>query len=373
VSLLKQTLADCSDRSGETVVAKSYAAYEEHLKAAGAFDLDDLLVHPVRLLQDHPSVAGEISETIAEHLLVDEFQDVNKAQYEMVRLLADSSGRGLFIIGDPDQAIYGFRGSDRRFFLRFAEDYPSAQEVRLGRNYRSPAPILRASAEVLDGQGTKNVLSAERSGSSPIRIVRLPNPATEGEFIVRAIDAAMGGASFFSLDSRGVAGQERNFGFRDFAVLFRLNAVGDSLEEAFESSGIPYQRARRSSPSEEAEALDPRAEVVTLMTIHASKGLEFPVVFVAGCEEGIIPYSPPGESKGLPPDVEEERRLLYVAMTRAENELFMTRAHGRILHGRKVENPPSSFLKAIDPSICEFIDPLGSRRRSQPVQYEMFK
>jgi DNA helicase-2/ATP-dependent DNA helicase PcrA len=291
----------------------------------------------------------------------------------MVRLLAGASGQGLFVIGDPDQAIYGFRGSDRRFFLRFTEDYPSAQQVRLDRNYRSPAPILKAAAEVLDGRGTENFLKAERSGSRPIRIIRLPNTATEGEFIVRAIDAAMGGASFFSLDSRGITGQVGDLGFRDFAVLFRLNAVGDSLEEAFKSSGIPYQRARRSSPSEEAEALDPRAEAVTLMTIHASKGLEFPIVFIAGCEEGIIPYSSPAESKGRPPDVDEERRLLYVAMTRAEQELFMTRAHTRTLHGLKVENPPSSFLKAIDPSICEFIGPLDGRPRPRPVQYELFK
>ena len=127
VSLLKQTLVGCSDTDGETMAGRAYVAYEKHLKSTGAFDLDDLLVRPVRLLQDHPIVAGEISETIAEHLLVDEFQDVNKAQYEMVRLLAGPGGQGLFVIGDPDQAIYGFRGSDRRFFLRFTEDYPSAQ------------------------------------------------------------------------------------------------------------------------------------------------------------------------------------------------------------------------------------------------------
>jgi DNA helicase II / ATP-dependent DNA helicase PcrA len=373
VSLLKQTLVDCSDANRETTVGRAYVEYERHLKSAGAFDLDDLLVRPVRLLQDHPLVAGEISETIAEHLLVDEFQDVNKAQYEMVRLLAGPQGQGLFVIGDPDQAIYGFRGSDRRFFLRFTEDYPSTLQVRLDRNYRSPAPILKAAAEVLDGGDTESILRAERSGARPIRMIRLPNSATEGEFIVRAIDAAMGGASFFSLDSRGVAGQERDLGFRDFAVLFRLNAVGDSLEEAFKSSGIPYQRARRSSPSEEAEALDPRAEAVTLMTIHASKGLEFPIVFIAGCEEGIIPYSPPGESKGRPSDVDEERRLLYVAMTRAEQELFITRANDRTLHGLKVEHPGSSFLKAIDHSICEFINPLDGRPRPRPVQYELFK
>ncbi len=109
------------------------------------------------------------------------------------------------------------------------------------------------------------------------------------------------------------------------------------------------------------------------MTIHASKGLEFPIVFISGCEEGIIPYRPPGDSKGRPPDVEEERRLLYVAMTRAEHELFMTRAHARTLHGLKVENPRSSYLTAIDPSICEFIDPLDGRPLPRPAQYELFK
>jgi ATP-dependent DNA helicase UvrD/PcrA len=372
VSFLKQALEDSSHIGTDPAVSKSLAAYEELLKSSGAFDLDDLLVHPVRLLQDHPSAAGEIRDTIAEHLLVDEFQDVNQAQYELVRLLAGAGGKGLFVIGDPDQAIYGFRGSDRRFFLRFAEDFPETQQVRLSRNYRSLAPILKAAEEVLDGRGTDNILRHERSGANPIRMIRLPNAVTEGEYIVRTIDAAMGGASFFSLDSRGTAGQGRDLGFRDFAVLFRLNAVGDSLEEAFKSSGIPYQRARRSSPSEEAEAFDPRAEAVTLMTIHASKGLEFPVVFVAGCEEGIIPYCPPGESKNLVRDADEERRLLYVAMTRAEHELFMTRAYSRTIHGRKVENSGSSFLKTIDPSICELVDPLGSRRAPQPKQCELF-
>ncbi|MGB6067771.1 MAG: UvrD-helicase domain-containing protein [Desulfomonilaceae bacterium] len=373
VSLLKQATVDCSDTTINSVVRRAYVAYEEQLISAGAIDLDDLLVLPARLLRDHPSAAAELRETIAEHLLVDEFQDVNRVQYEMVRLLTSSNGEGLFVIGDPDQAIYGFRGSDRRFFLRFAEDYPSAYQVRLARNYRSQMPILKGAADVLNGGLSGNLLKAERAGTNPIKMVQMPNSATEGEFIVRTIDSAIGGSSFFSLDSRELAIRERELGFRDFAVLFRLNAVGDSLEEAFKSSGIPYQRARRTSPAEEADALDPRAEAVTLMTIHASKGLEFPVVFIAGCEEGIIPYDPPGSSDRRPPDVDEECRLLYVAMTRAEDELFITRARKRSLYGLKVENPRSGFLKEINPSICEFVDPLGGRRRSRSIQYELFK
>jgi len=373
VGLLKQALVDCSDTDRESSVGQAYVAYEKQLKSVDALDLDDLVVCPVRLLRENPSVAREIGHTIAMHLLVDEFQDVNKAQYEMVRLLASPGGQGLFVIGDPDQAIYGFRGSDRRFFFDFSRDYPSARQVRLTRNYRSQEFILKAAEDVLSGPETEKSLRAEKPGTCPIRLVRLPNAATEGEFIVRTIDAAMGGASFFSLDSRALDVQENGFGFRDFAVLYRLNAIGDSLEEAFKTSGIPYQRARKSSSSEEAEALDPRAEAVTLMTIHAAKGLEFPVVFIAGCEEGIIPYNSPSESKMRPLDLDEERRLLYVAMTRAEEDLFLTRAAGRILHGVRLKNPRSNFLNAIDPSLCEFIDPLGGRPGPGPVQYELFK
>ncbi len=332
---------------------------EEQLKSAGAYDLDDLLVVPVRLLRDRPSAAVELREAIAEHLLVDEFQDVNRAQYEMVRLLASPVGEGLFVIGDPEQAIYGFRGSDRRFFLRFAEDYPSVHQVRLARNYRSQAPILKGASDVLNGGRSGNLLKAERAGANPIKIVQMPNSATEGEFIVRTIDAAMGGASFFSLDSGQLTLQERDLGFRDFAVLFRLNAVGDAMEEAFKSSGIPYQRARRTSPAEEAEALDPRAEAVTLMTIHASKGLEFPIVFIAGCEEGIIPYDPPGGSDRRPPDADEECRLLYVAMTRAEDELFITRARNRFVYGLKVEKPSIQFSEGNRPFDLRVRRPVG--------------
>ena len=134
-------------------------------------------------------------------------------------------------------------------------------------------------------------------------------------------------------------------------MLFRLNSVGDALEEAFRSSGIPFQRAKKNVPEEEAEALDPRAEAVTLMTIHASKGLEFPVVFIAGCEDGIIPYIPVDESTIPADDLDEERRLLYVAMTRAQDEVFLTRADRRTLHGRNCRNPQSRFLDQIGAGI----------------------
>ena len=352
-------------------------AYEAFLEKQEALDLDDLLLHPVRLLRDNPQVAHRIADSTARYLLVDEFQDVNRAQYEMVRLLGGTDGNGLFVIGDPDQAIYGFRGADWRFFLQFRDDYPSTREVRLTRNYRSLGNILTAGECVLDRRGTAEPIRAERSENTLVRMVQLPNAVTEGIFITRAIDAMLGGSTFLSLDS-GMATPmpERELGFGDFAVLYRLNAVGDALEEAFQSSGIPFQRARRANPKDEVEALDPRAQAVTLMTIHASKGLEFPVVFVAGCEDGIIPCTRTGESATNVLDVDEERRLLYVAITRAETDLFLTSTRTRTLFGKSFNAQPSPFLRSIDRSICQFLDPLAGRKgeaQPAPVQYELFQ
>ncbi len=375
VSLLKQSLVEPNDTIQDEDVAAAYQAYEKGLQEAGAFDLDDLLMVPVRLLRQDDSMTQQIRETWTRHLLVDELQDVNRAQYEMVRFLADRAGKGLFAIGDPDQAIYSFRGADREFFLRFREDYPSIQEIFLSRNYRSLGTILRASESVLDASSETRGLEAQRSGDNPVRVVRLPNAATEGMFITRTIDSMLGGSTFFSFDSGRVTGPDDKLGFGDFAVLYRLNAVGDMLEDAFQASGIPYQRARKKSPKDEAESLDPRVQAVTLMTIHASKGLEFPVVFVAGCEDGVIPHIPMGESEPSPEELEEERRLLYVAMTRAGNDLFLTRASKRTLHGRNLTPNPSRFLEAIDRNVCHFLDPLSGRRKprvDQPVQGELF-
>ena len=141
--------------------------------------------------------------------------------------------------------------------------------------------------------------------------------------------------------------------------------------------------------------LDPRAQVVTLMTMHASKGLEFPVVFVAGCEDGIVPYSFRSSGSGLPTggqdagvtggtpvppeslsrddELDEERRLLYVAMTRCKQDLFLTRCPVRVLHGTAVKSTISPFVKTISADLCEYLNPLRRKRRnSGPTQSEMF-
>ncbi|MFC1833675.1 UvrD-helicase domain-containing protein [Thermodesulfobacteriota bacterium] len=377
ISLLKQNLIEPAEAVENGKIGRVYRAYENHLAEAGAMDLDDLITKPVRVLRERPADAALVSETITKHLLVDEFQDVNRAQYEMVRLLGGEKGLGLFVIGDPDQAIYGFRGADWRYFDRFGDDYPAAERVRLTRNYRTQAKILKAATDVLekDEDEAEEALKAEIPGDSPVKLAVLPNSKTEAIFITKTIDFMLGGASFFSMDSNADLMDGKKLSFGDFAVLYRLNAVGDALEEVFESSGLPYQRVRKTNPKEEAEELDPRAEAVTLMTIHASKGLEFPVVFVAGCEDGIIPYIPDPDNGISAEEMKEERRLLYVAMTRAAGELVITRAAKRTLFGRLSKGGLSRFLRSADGAICRFVSPLKekpAKRAPEPVQGELF-
>ncbi len=377
VGRLKQNLVAPGSEVADEELSQMYGAYEVHLERFRSFDLDDLLVHPVRLMRASPSAAELIRREFARHLLIDEFQDVNRAQYEMVRLLARPEGDGLFVIGDPDQAIYGFRGADRRFFGRFAQDYPAARQVFLKRNYRSQEPIVAASESLLKRPEETESLQAHRRGDGKIKIARFPSPTAEGIFITRSIESMLGGSSFLSLDAGTVSGvTERSLGFEDFAVLYRLNAVGDVLEETFRTAGIPYQRARKVSPEEEAEAHDPRAEAVTLMTIHAAKGLEFPVVFVAGCEDGIIPYTVHHRGDSAEIDIDEERRLLYVAMTRAEDDLFLTSSRRRTLYGKSIDALPSRFLGLIDPALVEYLKPFADERPKRdpgPVQYDLFQ
>ncbi|MFH1113242.1 MAG: UvrD-helicase domain-containing protein [Pseudomonadota bacterium] len=376
VSLLKQNLTVPEECPVDSDIGRAYRAYENALRSGGVLDLDDLLVLPVRaLLARQTDRADRPTTGRTTHLLVDEFQDVNRAQYEMVKILAGPDARGLFAIGDPDQAIYGFRGADRNLFFKFTQDFSEAEVVRLTRNYRSHETVLKAARQVLGGHGSAGDLTAERPGGALLRVVSLPNASLEAKFIVKTIDRILGGASFLSIDSGTEMREDTRLGFNDIAVLFRLNAVGDVLEEAFQASGIPYQRARRSDPRGEAEEIDPRAEAVTLMTMHASKGLEFPVVFIAGCEDGVIPYVPNDEEKGSATDLDEERRLLYVAMTRAAGDLIVSRSEKRTLFGQTLSAGASRFLSAIDASLCGHSDPLRAGRpskRSRLRQCELF-
>ncbi len=428
-------------------IADLYRRYEAALRTSDAVDFDDLIVLPIRLLEEHPDVLAAVQARYR-WISVDEYQDVNLVQYRLLRLLTatgaapptpqswgeselppESGGRGapppnLCVIGDPDQAIYGFRGADRRYFLQFEQDYPGAVTLSLSRNYRSSQRILDAASQVIARNPDRKSVEilSEFADEVKLDIYRAPTDKAEAEYVVHQIEQMVGGTSYFSLDSARVTGETPAAArsFADFAVLYRLSAQSRLLVEAFDRSGIPYQTvgqtplyahkavrevlahlwllhnprsqvhvgqvaglptaqssglrynllpeltqarqngapvarlieqvtaqiaAQRRKPYDDADvkrlhqlalravpfgdrladflestalqsetdAYDPRADRVTLMSLHASKGLEFPVVFIVGCEEGLLPY----ERVGEPVDVEEERRLFYVGLTRA--------------------------------------------------------
>ncbi|OPX93686.1 MAG: ATP-dependent DNA helicase PcrA [Syntrophorhabdus sp. PtaB.Bin006] len=423
-------------------------AYQAALREKGMMDFDDLIATPIGLLADTALLEGYRERF--RYIIVDEFQDINPAQYKLLKLLSGDNPN-LCAVGDPDQAIYGFRGADVGSFLDFEKDATRTKRIVLTENYRSSGIILDGSSSMIRHNRRrvdKNV-HPTREGGNRIKIVSVPDERAEGEFIVGEIEARMGGTSHFRLMA---SRQERNTSvachdFSDFAVVFRTNAQARTLEDAFVSSGIPYQvvggystrkrkevvdvlsRLRRlgavagdttplkSLPAKDfvvwalrepelkgegsgetlktvyslleavgtggtaadflneaclltpADDFDPRADAVVLMTIHMTKGLEFDVVFVTGAEDGLIPYRRPGESG----DVEEERRLLYVAMTRAKKELFLIHARRRSMFGKREHRSPSPFLREIEDEFTETqVVPDRGTRRTANKQMKLF-
>lgn len=441
ISRLKQNLQGPEViETSDPGLAMVYRAYEKALERARCVDLDDLLVLPVRLFEGHREVLNDYRERFR-FVSVDEYQDINYAQYRLIQLLSPH-GENLCVIGDPDQAIYGFRGADNRYFLQFENDYPGAEVIRLKQNYRSSETIVRASARLmsLGSSRLENLIWSGIGGDDFLSMAEYPTDRAEAESIVQTIEQLMGGTSHFSLDSGRVDGVEspETRSFSDFAVFYRLHFQGELIEEAFQRSGIPFRRIggealannegvkgvlevlrsdleagkvpefekdharlapgleggesdaslaemiRRIArelgfdPTEDAlktlvceagastgdvaeflahmalrldlDTFDPRAEKVTLMTLHASKGLEFPIVFVAGCEADLLPYRPEGRP---PSPVEEERRLLYVGLTRGKAKIFLTRARRRTVFGRVRVQEASPFLKDIEDHLRE--------------------
>src|SRR5262249_47009737 len=173
---------------------------------------------------------------------VDEFQDVDEQQYRLLTLLAPPEGN-LCVIGDPNQAIYGFRGADASCFERFRQDYPAARIVRLAPNYRSTGTIVAASAQVIASRPSEPIAEIVRDMHERIAINTAPTERAEAESIVKAIEQMIGGHTFFSIDSgRAMGGAQTHRSFADFAVLYRTDAQSAALCEAFDRSGIPYKK-----------------------------------------------------------------------------------------------------------------------------------
>lgn len=445
----------------QKTVAKVYPEYQRRLRKNNALDFDDLLVETVNLFSQAPQIL-EKYQNLFQFILVDEYQDTNRAQYVITKLLANSH-RNIFVVGDMSQAIYSFRGADYRNILNFQKDYPEAIVYNLERNYRSTQNILSAATAIIKNNSSHIALELWTQNGSGEKIISYTGRSEKDEanFVVEEI-----------LHKTENSTKEREFDFKDIAVLYRTNAQSRTIEEALIRNNIPYrivggQRfyARKevkdmiaylrvihnpkdsvswariintpprgigkksveklqetgwnlteitektklpfdlwvsqSSDLATIELLDavidktgyidwlddgseenkarienimelrsvasqftdledflenvaliessdsPAKEeqnCVTLMTIHASKGLEFGVVFIVGMEEGLFPHA---QSMMELSELEEERRLCYVAITRAKNLVFLCKAQNRLYFGNAQSNIPSRFLGEI--------------------------
>ncbi|RJR40614.1 MAG: hypothetical protein C4567_10890 [Deltaproteobacteria bacterium] len=346
--------------------AAAFKDYEASLLKEGLWDYEDLIARPTLLLTRQPGLR-EAYQRRYRHLLVDEYQDLNAAQYRLFRTLAGQDAE-IMVIGDPDQAIYGFRGASPRYFAQFREDWPDAVTMNFKETYRLPRPILEAARQVRAAAGASTpVLTTHRPGDHPLVLLERATEAAEARAIAREIERLVGGFSHLALEDEKLRHRppEEKAGFRDVAVLYRLHALGPELERNLTAAGIPCLLPKE-SVGPELDGLDLAAEKVKLLSLHAAKGLEFPYVFIAGCEAGLLPWEPEGEGRG---DPEEENRLFYVGLTRASRQVFLSRARTRTLWGRKKRTLLSPLVQTLDADILQRADespPASRRRKPQP-------
>jgi DNA helicase-2/ATP-dependent DNA helicase PcrA len=210
----------------DEMVKRVYMGYQKRLIASNAVDFDDLLVYTARLLEDNPTVRDKYAQRFR-HVLVDEFQDTNLAQYALVRQLA-SFNKNIFVVGDPDQSIYAWRGADWRNVQRFEQDFPDAQIVLLEQNYRSHQNILEAAMGVINRARNRRrkQLFTERGAGEKIFFYEAPDDYAEAAFVVDGIAQLVA---------------SRQFEPGDCAVMYRTNAMSRLLEEAFLQARLPYR------------------------------------------------------------------------------------------------------------------------------------
>ena len=452
-----------SEKCSADAFRNIYRNYERHRKELKKIDFDDMLVLCYELFQSRPDVLAQWQKKFR-YVLIDEFQDINRIQYDVIRMLAQPENN-LFVVGDDDQAIYGFRGADSELMLGFGKDFPDAKQILLGMNYRSTANIVQNSLKLIENNVERysKKLEANREGGSCLHIQEVKDPVEEAEYVLEEIQKCKENgikeeeiAILFRVhtDARAVveAMVERKIPFqmkehlpniyehfiaKDIMAYFRL-ATGkrrrqdflqvmnrpkrylgrDSVsgsQVSFEDmrkfycdkdwmidridqfewdvkmlmkmapyAAIQYIRKRigyddflkeyafthqinRSDLNEVLAEIEEAAKAfssveewfahveeytetlkvkekernrprpgVRLMTIHASKGLEFKQVFLIAANEGRIPYQKAKTDK----EIEEERRLFYVAMTRAKD--FLKICYVKIKNGKEVT--PSRFV-----------------------------
>jgi DNA helicase-2/ATP-dependent DNA helicase PcrA len=330
-SLAKQGMDPGAALSSDPEVSRIFRRYESARYESQSVDVDDLVLLPYRRLSENSHAASHWSSRF-KSISVDEYQDVNDVQAALLSLLSPQA-ENLFVIGDPNQAIYGFRGSRPGHFQRFSATYPSCRTISLDVTYRLTHPILGAASALLED---RDPLSALKDGPR-VEIVSCPSAPAEAEQIVVRLEQILGGTSTFAVDSdRGRDAELQGVGFGDVAVLCRTRAQRREVLEALARSGLP------ALPVGEDEPHHPASQKIAVMTLHAAKGREFEVVFIPGVEEGILPLKRDGRTT----DIAEERRLLYVGMTRGRQLVVLSYAARRRLWGSRLPGRPSPFLES---------------------------
>jgi DNA helicase-2/ATP-dependent DNA helicase PcrA len=461
--------------------AQIYREYEKRLGESNGLDFDDLIMKTIQLIEDDEHTRDHY-QTKFRYVLVDEYQDVNYAQYRLVSLFAGRH-KNLTVVGDDDQSIYSWRGSDYRMILRFEEDFPGAKIFKLEENYRSTQTILAAANELVVNNATRSdkTLFTNRSAGEPITAFNAESDREEARYVVekvkeharedasykdmlvlyrtnaqsRAFEEAMlsagipyrvvGGVGFYArtevkdmlsylryinnpsdavafrriinvprrsigatsvtqlaaaataagksigeavfddeLLKKAVPKKQREFArfaelIRDLREKAQTFPISDLLIAVMEESGYLQEmqaddtndgRSRVENLQElvsvakefelspeggstledflatialvsDLDVLDPDASYVTLMTLHGAKGLEFPIVFLTGLEEGVFPHT---RALTDETELEEERRLAYVGMTRAMDRVYLSFASRRMLFGNINAHPVSRFI-----------------------------
>lgn len=426
--------------------------YENRLKEINSIDIDDLIFLTSKVLTED-EVLRKKSLGRLKHLLIDEFQDINAAQYKLIKAITVNSDCLLTAIGDPDQAIYGFRGSDTKYINNLKSDYPDLKTVALTKSFRCPDTILKAADDVMD---RSNYLKGITEGTV-INIHEAESDNSEADWIAGEIVKLIGGVRSLSI-VRGISDEEnKNYGFSDFAVLCRASFMFDSIIKAFDSHGIPYQmidndpfymKEPYKSPfksiresylllkrgdnkrkdqlfnmikdgesltavaqylfKNQSEEYDedkvirftegikdydefvrlynlrsgvddytPEFEAVPIITIHSAKGLEFKNVFIPGCDDMIIPFSLFGKDDKTDDspeenDFEEEKRIFYVALTRAKERLYLSHAGKRLYRGRVLNLKRSRFLEKISNELVKIEKREQKFKKKDDNQLTMF-
>lgn len=441
----------------QEIAHEVYVEYQKELGKLSALDFDDLIFTTVRLLEKHPQIAKKYQQQF-KYVMVDEYQDTNKAQYKLTRLLTNPQTNNLCVVGDDFQSIYGWRGANFHNILNFNRDFPNTTVVKLEQNYRSTQTIIDGAADIIAKvkRRSDKKIWTENTGGAPITVYEANNAYAEADFIVT--------------ESRSLRAMGSSWS--DVAILYRTNAQSRVIEEVLLAEGVPYRLVgalrfyerkevkdilaylrylrnendthslarivnvpprgigpktfekggekvqqflsemqllrefvSQNTPTASLERLlqvtrykeflndgtpegearmenveelqnlsaefetvedflehvalvsdvdnfDPNADAVTLMTLHSSKGLEFTTVFLTGLEEGLFPHMRALEDDS---EMDEERRLCYVGMTRARKRLYLTWARTRMIHGGMTSTVPSRFLSEIRPGLVDRI------------------